>query len=468
MKRTCIIALAAPLLAALAAALPARAGMFRDGDRVAFLGDSITERGDFNYVRVISDYYLTRFPEADIRFQNAGSNGGGARAAALRFADDVAARRATAVSIMFGMNDVGRPNYDAEATPEKIAARAGHLEGFRRNYAELLDVCARESPDIALYLLTPSPADDMAVYYRNQACVQRPGCNAGIGECAETVREEAARRGATLVDLYTILNDYVRARRSVEPEFKFAEDRVHPGAGANMLMAMAFLEAQNADRVVSDIALREGRCLKGVRAEVSDIAADEDGGVAFTVLEKSLPMPFADDVSDYTNAPVVAAFNQQILAFYCLGEGDWTLKIDGDAVCTASAAEWERGVNLAFNALTPQHRQAMAVLGANRARAAKANEVEAARRRIRREMLDKMPRQGLDPASADDRGKYLAQSLETMWWEPARIQMTAAVREWDDLDRLLDECDEAWPKVRALARPVPHRYELIRAVAQGD
>jgi len=99
---------------------------------------------------------------------------------------------ATAVSIMFGMNDVGRPSYDEEATPEKVKARDGMLAGFRRNYAGLLDVCAKELPGAALYLLTPSPADDQKVYHRNKACVQRPGCNAGLGRCAETVREEAA------------------------------------------------------------------------------------------------------------------------------------------------------------------------------------------------------------------------------------------------------------------------------------
>lgn len=32
--------------------------------------------------------------------------------------------------------------------------------------------------------------------------------------------------------------------------------------------------------------------------------------------------------------------------------------------------------------------------------------------------------------------------------------------------RLLDECDEAWPKVRALAKPVPHKY-VLRKIENG-
>ena len=36
------------------------------------------------------------------------------------------------------------------------------------------------------------------------------------------------------------------------------------------------------------------------------------------------------------------------------------------------------------------------------------------------------------------------------------------VKEWDDQARLLAECEAAWPEVRALAKPMLHRYELVR------
>ena len=434
--------------------------MFRNGDRVAFLGDSITEGGVYH--RILADYYLTRCPEADIRFTNCGRGGGGARDAAVRFADDVAARNPTAVAVMFGMNDVGRPSYATNLTPDNIREQQERIADYRGNLAALLDVCASNCPDAALLLLTPSPCDDQRVFYRNPACVRFPGANAGIGMCAEAVRGEAAKRGATLVDLYTVLNACVRERRRGDPDFKFAPDRVHPCPGIHLLMAMAFLEAQNADRVVSDIAIREGRCLKSVKAEVSDIVTDGAGGVSFTALEKSLPMPFDDEVADCTNAPVVAAFNQQILAFYCLGDGDWTLRIDGVEVCTASSLEWERGVNLAFNPKTPQLRQAMAAMKTNRARAERANEIEAARPRIRRDMRNAMPRRGLDAENAEDRRAFLMERLAEMTWKRDIDQWTAAVGEWDEQEALIVECDAAWPAVRALAKPVPHKYELSR------
>ena len=444
-----------------ATALGAHCAMFHDGDRVVFFGDSITAGGAYH--RYLSNYYITRFPDADIRFFNAGVGGDNSRHAATRFADDVAARRPTVVSVMFGMNDFGFQCYNEAETPENLREQAKRIADYRSNMSAIFDLCEGTCPGAALYMLTPTPFDDASVEHcRSGKAIERhPGANAGIGNCAAVVRDEAANRGATLVDLYTIVNDAFRERRRRNPSEIFASDRIHVGGGVHLLMAMAFLEAQNADRIVSDIAIREGRCLKSIKAEVSEIATNAAGGVAFTVMEKSLPMTFTPGLAAYTNEPVVAAFNQQMLAFYCLGDGDWTLKIDGGEVCTASALEWERGVNLAFNDKTPQHRQAVEVAKANDARGRKSCVVESSRQGLRRSFRERMPKEGLDPEKAEDREAYLAKRLPTL--NPWDVEpWKGAVKEWDDQERLLSECEAAWADVRALARPVPHRYELSR------
>ena len=51
----------------------------RDGDRVVFYGDSITEAG--GYTRAVEAYVATRFPEWTIAFHNAGVGGTGSAAA---------------------------------------------------------------------------------------------------------------------------------------------------------------------------------------------------------------------------------------------------------------------------------------------------------------------------------------------------------------------------------------------------
>lgn len=444
-----------------AAVLGAHGAMFKDGDRVVFFGDSITAGG--NYHRYLSDYYITRFPDADIRFFNAGVGGDNSRNAATRFADDVATRRPTAISVMFGMNDFGFRCYNDTETEKNLREQTKRIADYRSNMSALFDLCEEKCPGAALYMLTPTPFDDAPVAHeRSGKAVERhAGANAGIGNCAAVVREESAKRGATLVDFYTVLNDAFRERRRLNPSEIFASDRVHVCAGVHLLMAMAFLEAQNADRVVSDIAFREGCCIKGVKAEVSDIVTNAAGGVSFTVLEKSLPMPYFGGVVAFTNTPSVVAFNQQMLAFYCLGDGDWTLKIDGAEICTASAREWERGVNLAFNERTPQHRQAMAVAKANDVRWHKSGSVESRRQGLRRLLRNRMPGENLDPEKPEDREAYLAKMLPKLnQWDVEPWKTT--VKEWDDQARLLAECEAAWPEIRALAKPMLHRYELVR------
>lgn len=88
------------------------AEVFKDGDRVCFLGDSITHTG--LYHRMIYDYYLTRFPDRTIRFVNAGVAGDSAGGAMSRLQEDVFSKAPTTVVVMLGMNDVGRGNEDEQ------------------------------------------------------------------------------------------------------------------------------------------------------------------------------------------------------------------------------------------------------------------------------------------------------------------------------------------------------------------
>lgn len=71
------------LVAALFLAQVAGGEVFKDGETVCFLGDSITHGGRFH--SFVYDYYLTRFPERTIRFVNAGVSGDSAGGALGRF-----------------------------------------------------------------------------------------------------------------------------------------------------------------------------------------------------------------------------------------------------------------------------------------------------------------------------------------------------------------------------------------------
>ena len=80
----------------------------KDGDRVVFYGDSITDQR--LYTTFAETYVLTRFPNMRVDFVHSGwggdrVTGGGGGPVDLRLKRDVLAYRPTVVTIMLGMND---------------------------------------------------------------------------------------------------------------------------------------------------------------------------------------------------------------------------------------------------------------------------------------------------------------------------------------------------------------------------
>ena len=105
------ISVAITLLGLLTLGPVAGGELFKDGETVCLLGDSITARGATQ--TIISDYYLTRFPDRTVRFVNAGRSGDTSGGSLARLQEDVINKKPTSVSIMFGMNDVNRGAYVA-------------------------------------------------------------------------------------------------------------------------------------------------------------------------------------------------------------------------------------------------------------------------------------------------------------------------------------------------------------------
>ena len=74
-----------------ACTLPASASdgdfFFKKGDRIIFLGDSITEQ--YQYSTYIELFLTTRFPAGNMQFLNAGISGDTANGGARRFAEHV-------------------------------------------------------------------------------------------------------------------------------------------------------------------------------------------------------------------------------------------------------------------------------------------------------------------------------------------------------------------------------------------
>src|SRR5690348_1017633 len=91
-------------------ALQASAASFalKDGDRVVFYGDSITDQR--LYTTFAETFIVTRFPKLDVTFVHSGwggdrVTGGGGGSIDVRLPRDVFAYKPTVMTIMLGMND---------------------------------------------------------------------------------------------------------------------------------------------------------------------------------------------------------------------------------------------------------------------------------------------------------------------------------------------------------------------------
>ena len=335
------------------AALMAGEFQIKDGDRVVFYGDSITDQR--LYTTFTETYVLTRFPGMKVRFVHSGwggdrVSGGGGGPADVRLKRDVIAYQPTVVTIMLGMNDGGYRAFDPEI-----------FERFASGYQHIVTTLKQALPGLRLTLIQPSPFDDVTRWPTFEG-----GYNAVLVRYGQFVKELAAKESLSVADLNTGVVAALRKAITLDPMLaeRIIPDRVHPGPGGHLLMAGALLKAWNAPATVSAVALDAGRdAAETVNTRVTEVKR-EAGTIAWTQADRALPMPadpkdaamaLALRSSDFTET-----LNQQTLRVTGLKAGTYALRIDGETVGSFGAGELAKGVNLA-TLETPMVRQARQV-----------------------------------------------------------------------------------------------------------
>lgn len=435
------------------------AAPFRDGDTVVFLGDSITHGG--RYHQFVTDFYRTRYPDAKIRFVNSGIGGDSASGAQRRITEDVAEYDPTVVAIHFGMNDVDREAYTAETSPGLLRRRADAQERYRKNLSILVEKVKAAAPRAALVYMTPTAYDDAAQPTNippgatGWATVNQVGCSDGLAQMAGHVLSKAKAEGVFAVDWYSPLNNFLVRRK--DPHFMItAWDRVHPNDVGHSIMAWEFLSAQGVSSVVSDVVVdaASGKVERCDNAEVRGVSA-ADGRLAFTLCEKSLPMPVASAALGFVGEFRVAErLNREMLSVRGLAEGRYALLIDGKDVGTWTHAEFSAGINLAFNERTPQYAQAQAVMKRDSelwGREAVLRNHHSARWFFGNKTdVDDLAGLKAYVDALPDKGGYFGKFV------PGYVEYWPTYRE--TREKLLAAQNEVY----ALARPVPHNYEVVR------
>lgn len=401
---------ATSLLLFVAASASAQEFFFKDGDRVMFLGDSITEQ--YQYSSEIESYLTTRFPKWRLQFLNAGISGDTATGGAGRFKTHVLDEKPTALTINFGMNDGGYGKFDKN-----------RCDQFIMNTEKMLT--AAKEAGVRVALCSPNAVDRR--YKSNGA------------EYLETQKEFYAPL-ATLAQKFGIpfADQYAKTRAEFEKieadkadNVKPMPDDFHTAPSGGLMMAHAILTELKAPALVSDVTIDvpSGKVTEQA-CKVTGLSADP-AALEFVRLDDSLPLPLQADwatLLPYLND--LKDLNWYGLKVTGLASGKYAVSIDGVEVAQHTADELAQGVNLGNVTKGPLYEQAK-----------KAREAINAKNQMVHQRF---------------RGVV-------MFNAPDWLADVAAERKGAELQKRIEKIAEAQAAIYELVQPVKHRFVVKAA-----
>ncbi len=411
---------ASTLLGAETVAAPAREGFaFRDGDTVAFLGDSITAaRG---YTKIVEHYTLMRFPERKVRLVNAGKGGDTAAGCLARLEADVFSQGATVVTVAFGINDIG---WGMKANEE---SKQRYLDGIR----SIIEQCRvrKVRPIICSAAITAEAPDKAEHNFLQKMCDEGLALAKSLG--AETVD---IQRGMREVQRRVVAANEKEKDEKKQTRMHVA-DGIHLSELGHLAMAYALVKGLGAPADVSSAALdaTTGGTLSAEGCRISEVRKLDDG-IAFVRQDAGLPITFGGfSAFDFRWVPIPDGINRYMLTVKNLAPGEYQISVEGRALGKTSAEHLARGTNISTMTAVP--------LQAGGPWDAQSQAV--------RELVDARDKLWMGTRL---RGQTLAN-------HPDRVRLGAGGQKLhDDLVALQ----------RSLAKPYPYHFEIRRAEAKPE
>ena len=203
--------------------------LFQSGDKVLFIGDSITDCGRRNehaplghgYVRKITELITAKYPERDITYVNKGIGGDIVEGLEERWDTDVIVEEPKWLSVKIGINNASRQHGAGVPSEE-------YLPVWEACYRRIL-TRAKTELNTSLFLFE-------IFYIEEDVDAPRPldvdAYNASIHKLAEEF-------DARLIPTNAVFDDAVAARPGA---LWTTQDGVHPNAEGHTLMALEFLK----------------------------------------------------------------------------------------------------------------------------------------------------------------------------------------------------------------------------------
>lgn len=201
--------------------------VFTGGQRLVFIGDSITDAGrrqdaapyGSGYVHLARAFLIARYPELGLDIINQGIGGNTIRDLDRRWEEDVVRLQPDWLSIKIGINDVWRQV--AGRTAEAVL-----LDEYAATYERLLRRTA-QATKARLILMEPY------VIESNHSDRFR----ALIDQYLPVVHRLGAEHGAIVIPTQAAFDTALAA----QPAAYWADDRVHPNTPGHAIIARAFL-----------------------------------------------------------------------------------------------------------------------------------------------------------------------------------------------------------------------------------
>ncbi|MDB5328588.1 MAG: GDSL-like Lipase/Acylhydrolase [Phycisphaerales bacterium] len=219
----------------------APAAKLNDGERVAVLGDSITEQK--NYSVIIENYLLACQPAAGIQTAQFGWGGETTWGLAPRMAQDVLWFKPTVATINYGMNDGGYGKVDAKRLADYREKTKDIIQQLKASGTRLIIVGGPGAVDTDAFRTIFAKGHDAAVTY-----------NKTLATFGDAAKEVAQQEGVVYADLHTIMADAMVKFKATYPDKSFVgNDGIHPENVGHTIMAYAFLKAMGCDGNIGTI-----------------------------------------------------------------------------------------------------------------------------------------------------------------------------------------------------------------------
>ena len=351
---------AAPQVRKAAPPKPAGLGL-KDGDRVIFVGDSITHQ--CLYTQFVENYFYTRYPQLRLHFRNAGVSGDRAADALDRFDDDIASFKPTVATVLLGMNDGTYKNFDMPtfATYEKdMLALMDRLDAIKCRVIVMSPTMFDHQSWDAMIQANPDKAKGRDV----------TNYNAVLAFYGKWLQETARKRGYQFVDMYGPLNTFTVEQRKTDPQFTLIADAIHPAIDGQQVMAYALLRqvGEGGGILGTGVRLVDGQW-KASSPLVTDVSGEPGRTVSYTVKTKALPWAVIADApigAKLTRAGHTASQESHIVVG--LKSGRYDLVINGQNVGVFDERMFAVHAEIEDDPDSPTYQQAQRVFALNKKR----------------------------------------------------------------------------------------------------